>query len=141
MRFWESSAIIPLLVHEATSRQMQRLADEDSRMVVWWGSEVECASALSRRQRSGVLDHQQITSAQSRLKKFATIWLEIEPEELVRSTAIRFLRVHALRAGEALQLAAAFVGADGRPDSLPFVTLDARLAEAAASEGFQLVGI
>lgn len=52
---------------------------------------------------------------------------------------MRFLRVHSLRAGDALQLAAAFMAAERRPPSLEVVTLDDRLAATARKEGFVLV--
>ena len=52
-----------------------------------------------------------------------------------------FLRVHPLRAADALQLAAAFVAAERRPASLQVVTLDERLADAMRKEGFALVDI
>jgi predicted nucleic acid-binding protein len=58
----------------------------------------------------------------------------------VREAAVRFLRVHPLRAADALQLAAAFVAAERRPSSLEVVTLDDRLAVAARKEGFALIG-
>ena len=48
---------------------------------------------------------------------------------------MRFLRVHALRAGDALLLAAAFVAAERRPGALEVVMLDDRLADAARKEG------
>jgi hypothetical protein len=38
-----------------------------------------------------------------------------------------------------LQLAAAFIAAEGRPPSLEVVTLDDRLAAAARKEGFVLI--
>jgi hypothetical protein len=52
--------------------------------------------------------------------------------------ALRFLRVHPLRAADALQLAAAFVAAERRPPSLELVTLDDRLVAAARKEGFRV---
>ncbi|HEX4157328.1 MAG TPA: hypothetical protein VHY79_02560 [Rhizomicrobium sp.] len=52
---------------------------------------------------------------------------------------MRFLCVRPLRAADALQLAAAFIGADRRPPSLEFVTLDERLADAARKEGFAVL--
>ena len=52
---------------------------------------------------------------------------------------MRFLRVHPLRAADALQLAAAFIAAERRPSSLEVVTLDDRLAAAARKEGFALI--
>jgi predicted nucleic acid-binding protein len=57
----------------------------------------------------------------------------------VREAAIRFLRVHALSAANALQLAVAFVAAERRPRQLELVTLDDRLAAAARKEGFVVV--
>jgi hypothetical protein len=51
------------------------------------------------------------------------------------------LRVHPLRAADALQLAAAFVAAERRPSSLEIVTLDQRLAAAARKEGFGLTDV
>lgn len=46
-----------------------------------------------------------------------------------------------LRAADALQLAAAIVAADFNAASMPFVTLDVRLAEAADREGFRMFGV
>jgi hypothetical protein len=54
---------------------------------------------------------------------------------------VRFLRVHPLRAADALQLAAAFLAAERRPSSLELVTLDDRLADAARKEGFELIEV
>jgi uncharacterized protein len=74
-----------------------------------------------------------------RLGDLAEQWGEVQPGESVRSTAARLLRTHPLRAGDALQLAAAIVAADGDPQTLPFVTLDERLALAADKEGFPVI--
>jgi hypothetical protein len=56
----------------------------------------------------------------------------------VKSIAIRLLRVHALRAADALQLAAALVWADGVPSGSVLHTHDRRLATAAEREGFEV---
>ena len=139
MKFWDASAIVPLLVHERETERMQALAARDPEMIAWWGSLVECASALARLERDGALDASGAALAFERLKQLADSWHEIEPSEVLRESAIRFLRVHPLRAAVALQLAAAFVGAERRPPSLELITLDERLAEAARKEGFVLV--
>jgi hypothetical protein len=57
----------------------------------------------------------------------------------VRQLGIRLLRVHPLRAADAIQLAAATVAAEERPSTLGLVTLDARLGVAAEREGFLVV--
>lgn len=136
MRFWDASALVPLLVAEPSTRALQALAARDLDMLVWWGSPVECVSALARLEREAALDGVQARAAYDRLEELARGWHEIGPGEIVRETALRFLRVHPLRAADALQLAAAFVAAENRPSAMEVVTLDDRLAEAARKEGF-----
>ena len=139
MRFWDASAIVPLLIAEASTRRLQLLAASDPDMLVWWGSALECVSALARLERSAALDARATLLAFDRLKQLAAGWYEIEPSDIVRETAIRFLRVHPLRAADALQLAAAFVAAEQRPASLTVIALDDRLASAAQKEGFAVI--
>ena len=92
---------------------------------MWWGSQVECVSALARLERDGALDPQAAVLAFDRLKQLAAGWHEVDPSDIVREVAARFLRVHPLRAADALQLAAAFIAAEQRPASLEMITLDA----------------
>jgi hypothetical protein len=141
VKFWDASAIVPLLVAEAATRSLQALARRDSDMLVWWGSQVECVSALARLERAASLDAKGAGLAFDRLKLLADGWHEIEPSEIVRENAVRFLRVHPLRAADALQLAAAFLAAERRPSTLEMVTLDERLADAARKEGFELIDV
>ncbi len=136
MRFWDSSALVPLLVPESTSRAAQRLFERDSIIVAWWATELECTSAIARRQRLGALGEQVIAQAFVRLSALKSGWHEIEPGEEVRESAKRLLRVHDLRTADALQLAAAFFVAEARPSTLTFVSLDDRLLAAADREGF-----
>lgn len=138
MKFWDASAIVPLLMTEASTRQLQALAAKDPSMLVWWGTEVECASAIARLERDGALSESAVTRAFDRLNQLAGAWHEVDPSDAVREAAVRFLRVHPLRAGDSLQLAAAFVAAERRPASLEVITLDDRLASAARKEGFAL---
>src|SRR5262245_62026156 len=141
MRFWDASAVVPLLVAETTTAILQELAAEDRAMVVWWATEVECASALARLERAGGLEETALIAALERLKHVAEGWHEVDPSDGIREAALRFLRVHPLRAADALQLAAAFVAAERRPPSLEVVTLDDRLADAARKEGFAVVDV
>jgi len=138
MKFWDASAIVPLLVDETTTRTLQQLASSDREMLVWWASVVECASAIARLERDDVLDAPAANQAFERLQRLAAGWHEVDASDAVREAAIRFLRVHPLRAADALQLAAAFVAAERRPASLELVTLDDRLAAVARKEGFVL---
>jgi predicted nucleic acid-binding protein len=141
VKFWDASAIVPLLVAEPTTRALQALAARDPEMLVWWGSQVECGSALARLERAAALEAKAASLAFERLKQLADGWHEIEPGEIVRENAMRFFRVHPLRVADALQLAAAFVAAERRPPSLQVVTLDERLSDAARKEGFAMVDV
>jgi uncharacterized protein len=136
VKFWDASAIVPLLVTEESTRRLQALAAKDSAILVWWGSAVECISALARLERDGALNAPAMTHALQLLRQLSAGWHEVDPSDEIRETAVRFLRVHPLRAADALQLAAAFVAAERRPASLEIVTLDDRLANAARKEGF-----
>jgi predicted nucleic acid-binding protein len=141
VRFWDASAIVPLLVAESSTRRLQALAAEDSTILVWWGSEVECVSALARLEREGAFNEAAMTAALARLRQLVAGWHEVDPSDAIRETAGRFLRVHPLRAADALQLAAAFLAAERRPASLEVVTLDDRVAAAARKEGFTVIDL
>lgn len=140
MRFWDSSALVPLLAEEATTDAMRRRLREDRDVLVWWGARVECVSALTRCVREGRVVRKELVRAEQRLLHLTQAWLEVAPTEPVRAAAQRLLRVHPLRAADALQLAAAVVAAEQEAASLELVTLDDRLAEAAEREGFRVLG-
>jgi predicted nucleic acid-binding protein len=141
MKFWDASAIVPLLMTEPTTKAVQSLAEKDPTTLVWWATEVECASAITRLEREASLDDTAVTDAFQRLRQLAQAWHEVDPSDPIREAAVRFLRVHPLRAADALQLAAAFIAAERRPSSLEVVTLDECLAAAARKEGFVLIEV
>jgi uncharacterized protein len=136
MKFWDSSALVPLLVEEAVTVQIRDLFLSEPGMIAWWGTPVECASAISRLEREGRLSPQSATEALGRLDALARHIHRIEPVDAVLETARRLLRVHPLRAADSLQLAAAVLASEGKPSTLEFVCLDDRLVIAAQREGF-----
>ncbi|MXW72184.1 MAG: PIN domain-containing protein [Acidobacteria bacterium] len=121
---------------EQETPRRQSLLRQDRQVVTWWGSSVECASALHRLHRQGELDAAGLAQAGERFETLAGTWFEIEPSGRLRRRALRLLRVHPLRAADALQLAAALVAADEDPPSLDVVSSDVRLSDAAFREGF-----
>jgi hypothetical protein len=139
MRFWDSSAVVPLLVAESTSAAVLREYELDPEVVAWWATEAECVSALARLERDGNLTAASMGEALRRLGALTSSWREVQPVTAVRRTAIRLLRVHPLRTADALQLGAAIAAAEDHPAVLPLVTLDDRLAQAAEREGFEVV--
>ncbi len=139
MKFWDSSAIVPLLVTESSREALLDLLERDPIMIVWWGTPVECTSAVARREREAAFSVKEASEALERLRAFAAAWQEVLPSEPVRSIVQRLLRVHELRAADALQLAAAVIASEHEPPTLEFVSLDERLNEAANREGFRTV--
>jgi hypothetical protein len=125
-------------VQEKPTPQLRRILDDDPDLTVWWLASIEIASALSRRQREGMESHDE-ASFRSVWKGLSEYWREITALDPVRSRAHRLLNVHVLRAGDALQLAAALVACEDRPEALPFVCLDDRLRDAARREGFPVL--
>jgi predicted nucleic acid-binding protein len=139
MRFWDASAIVPLLVGEASTPGVLAEAERDPEIMVWWATQVECVSALARMEREARLDTAGMTNAIDRLDEFVRAWQEVQPVDRIRQTAIRLLRMHGLRAADAFQLSAAISASEERPASLRIVTLDDRFARAAEREGFRVI--
>lgn len=133
MKFWDASALVPLCTEEPSSAVLRRVLDSDPAIVVWWGSLVECWSALARRRREGLLTLDDEDAARIVLDRLRALWTEIQPVEEVRTYASRLLRTHPLRSQDAVQLAAALVWTGGGPGEV--VVLDGRLRDAARLEG------
>jgi uncharacterized protein len=136
MIFWDATAIVPLLVDEPATARARELLSGDHEMVVWWGAATECESALMRAHRGGRIPQSDAKSARDLLDGLQLAWYEMQPTGLLRAQAGRLLRIHPLRAADALQLAAALEWA-GSPPSGAMVTFDERLREAAVKEGLE----
>jgi hypothetical protein len=136
--FWDSSALVPLLIPETRSAELTRLLSADREPVLWWGSPVECLSALYRRHREAPLSTALLRKALKRLDDLVEDMDAVNPSEDIRRRAGRLLATHPLRAADALQLAAALAWCDGSPRGDRFVCLDERLGAAALREGFAL---
>jgi uncharacterized protein len=139
MRFWDSSALVPLLVAQAASSDTDRWLTEDSELALWTLTSVELASAVSRLVREGTLREKQASQAETRIDELVRSSHTIVDVESVKSQARRLLRVHALRTADAMQLGAAWEWASGRPDGRVLHTLDGRLGLAARREGFRVI--
>jgi len=140
VKYWDASAITPLIANEPTRDHLLKLLEQDADMLAWWGTPVEIASALARRERDGLLTADEVTAALTAVHALAEGWHEILPSDSIRRTAERLLRAHPLRTADSLQLAAALIASDHEPMSLQFVCLDVRLARAAQREGFEVIG-
>src|SRR3990172_9179089 len=101
VRFWDTSALVPLCVSEPASRKVRRLATADPSLVVWWGTRTECLSAFARGRRDGKLAAAVEQRARRVLASLAAEWSEVLPTDAVRDRAERLLGVHPLRAADA----------------------------------------
>ncbi len=136
MRFWDSSALVPLIVNEGVTTWARRLLRSDPSSIIWTLSQVEVRSALSRRLREKALTRRAFDDARRRAERLFAALSHIVALEPVSERALRLLDLHDLRAADALQLAAALIASGERPQTVPFATLDERLAAAARAEGF-----
>ncbi len=141
MRFWDSSAVVPLIVRQDPTDRLQEEYAGNPMLGVWCMTPVEVWSAVCRLRRELLLDSPGVRAARGRLRALVESWIEIDDLRAVRQRAQRLLETHPLRAGDSLQLAAALVLVSDRPEGFPFITLDERLAEAAEREGFEVVSI
>ncbi len=139
MRYWDSSAMVPLLVSQRHSEALVGLVASDNNLITWWGTRVECVSALARLGREGGLDPIGLRDALRRLRELALGWSELSPSEPVRHLAEALLLRHPLRAADALQLAAALDASSRYAGGLTLVCLDDRLREGAVREGLDVL--
>lgn len=137
--FWDSSAVVPLLLSEARSEALTQKLSSDTEPVIWWTTPLECQSAIQRRHREKPFDASELVAYSDRLRQIVQHADTVAPTDEVRRRAARLLAVHPLRAADSLQLAAALVWSEEQPHGESFVSLDARLREAAAREGFTLI--
>ncbi len=136
MIFWDTSAVVPLLVSEPMTGTALELLGGDREMIVWWATPIECRSAIARRVRDHALSEDDQTEAERLLDRLAGSWAEVLATSEVRGHAVRLIRRHPLRAEDALQLAAAMTWTEGKADRHGFACLDDRLSRAARLEGF-----
>jgi len=139
MRFWDSSALVAIAVDEKATRSVRDLSREDPELMVWILSEVEITSALWRRRRANELPELVRADAQRQMDLTLSNAVTVADVPAVVRRARRLLASHTLRAADAMQLAAALLACEDEPSRLPFVTIDDRLADAAAREGFTVV--
>jgi len=136
--FWDTSAIIPVLLPEPRSAALTEALASDREVTMWWGTPVECLSAIYRRHRETPVPGPLLTVALERLRALIEDADSVAPTDEVRRRAGRLVAAHPLRAADALQLGAALVWCEEQSHGEAFVCLDDRLREAARREGFTL---
>jgi len=131
--------LVPLVVRQSATSEAEKWAAEDGSLVVWTLALVEVVSALRRLVRDGAVSERAAREAEALGVDLVKRAHTVTDVERTKALARRLLRLHALRAADALQLAAALAWADGHPEGLVLHTFDRRLAETAEREGFHVI--
>jgi uncharacterized protein len=139
MRFWDSSALIPLLVREKSSETMRAILVTDRHIAASVITPIEIESALWRRRHHDDLDAEEHSAAEETFAELTRSWSEIGDILIVRGIALDLLSRHMLRAADAIQLATAVIAAGSNRVPIVFITLDRDLAIAARAEGFAVL--
>ena len=138
MKFWDSSAIVPLIVDEAQTDYCLGVLSQDQEMMVWCLSVVEVLSALCRRFREGAMRDQNFRNAKVRLNTIMERTYQVRSVDKVKARALRLLEVHSLRAADACQVASALVATQEDPTRVSVISFDQRIKQAATREGFDV---
>lgn len=139
MRFWDASALVPLIVSESSSGALRDLLAEDLDVLVWVWTLPEMVSGIERRFREGSLARTERVEVLSRVGGLSRAWDEVTDVKAVREIAVRLMARHPLRAADSGQLGAAILAAEASGSLTEFVTLDDRLGQAAELEGFTVI--
>lgn len=138
VRFWDTSALLQLIVKQPHSAKVADLYVQSPNVVCWWGTRLEIISGLSRLNREQLLTEQELICAKERVEKLMASAQIVEPRDQVLNRAERILTIHALKAADALQLAAALCAIADQTNGSEFVSFDKNLRQAAQREGFKL---
>jgi predicted nucleic acid-binding protein len=138
MRFWDSSALISLLIVDTHSARADAIVRADGVIVSSFITPIEISSALWRRRHARQFSVAEHTVADERFAALSRRWSTIHDVERVVDGSLSLLTRYPLRTGDAIQLAAAVVARD-EVTELEFVTFDNRLATAARAEGFAVL--
>jgi len=141
VRFWDSSALVPIFLKEAATPEVEGWRAADPAITTWMMTRVEVLAAIARKKRERPDMVALWNRAARDVNEVSLRWVEIYDAVAARLHAERLVMEHPLRTADALQLGAALVAADGDPQSLELVTLDRRLSETAQREGFPVLGV
>ena len=139
MRFWDTSALVPLIVDEPTTAGAREMLVRDPDVAIWALTSVELLSAVGRLGRHAVGLDDLVPGLRSAAIDLVGRCAVLTDVDGARRRAERAVGVHPITAADAMQIGAALVVCGDRPEHLEFVTLDAQLARCAQLEGFRVV--
>lgn len=139
MRFWDSSALLSLMIDDVHTSRANAILNTDDVIVASFISPVEVSSGLWRRRHASELSAAQHWNADEQFADLSRSWMTVDDVNRIVDEALSLLSRHALRTGDAVQLGSAIVARRTLRTTLRFVTFDKRLAVAARAEGFSVL--
>jgi uncharacterized protein len=136
--FWDSSAVLPLLIHDAFTSRSRHLLRLYPKMVFWWGMPAEVHGALVRLFRGKRITREALDAGLYHLQQLRLRCQEIQPVDRVRELAEECLDRFQIRSADALQLAAAMIWCHQKPRNRLFICYDSELTLAAQHCGFDV---
>lgn len=133
--YFDTSAIIPLIIEEPSSPIASRLWDDAERIVSVRVMYPEARAALARAERMRRMSRAQHTAAIAELESIIGQVDQIEIDAPLARLAGDLAHAHGLRGYDAVHLAAAATAAD---NELVVVTGDSDLGRAATALGFSV---
>jgi len=144
--YCDTSALLKLHLPEPGSDELNEVVEGRDDLLVSDLAVTEFIAALARRLRQGSLAREAARRLQNAIlgRLDDGVYHRVELTRDAHRRAEQFLLSlpeTPLRAADALQPAAAFAAAEGRPVSLELISLDDRLCMAARKEGFAVIEI
>ena len=136
--YLDTSALLKLYIaEEGTERVIEAVEGAaDGRIAILVLTPLEARSGIRRREREGDISSADADRTLGKIEDdCSTLFLTQPLSSPVMEEAARLIDRHPLRAYDALQLGGCLVVRDGMPEPVTFVCADARLCEAAVSEG------
>ena len=139
--FLETTAFARLFVQDKGTEELIRIMNntDDNGKLISAAAPLEVYAAIRRRERAGDIPNEQANEALEILRLEAARMVQQPLNPAVLEAARQLIdRQPTLRTGDAMQLGAALVAREMMHGiDITFVSTDARLLEAATSEGFQ----
>ena len=136
LAFWDSSALVKLLVEEAGTDLAIALWDEAAGVVASRLAVPELSAALASAERSGRIDRAGARIARDEWRRYLDALDVVEVSADIADHAAGLAVAHPLSGADAVQLATALALSESE---LVLATWDRRLATAALAEGLAIV--
>lgn len=137
MFFWDSSAIVALLLYEKETERIRSFLEQSEELSAYISviTPLEIASAIVRKIQDGAITLKQADLARLIISEFRKEVYLVFADQNVLDIALHLQKIYSLKVADAIQLASARVGTEN-PSVVNFLSLDEKLNNAARLEGF-----